>query len=333
MSYTSENILPEGTKEKDVIDFIKLLGYEFVESWDGQEIGRIKSFNWFNRENYKSWSGIHLSVYKVESQIHVDTKTSIGRSFYDLEHHNNTIRQIRKYFKGDFYTDYGKSRYLNIDTPPPEHSQSGCHLAFSGFGSNLIRVSQYLETRTFGSSNKEVTGVYWVDRFNPKLLSNILVLPFLTSIAEDYWKSTFIALFKYCDNKESILKTNRISADRLAQVSNGELSIEEAYAESISFGRISMVCKHIKAIDKQLDLASVLKKPYKRRKKSLFDSLEEITTLRNEIIHQASTPILIDDKYISDSFNMLHDSIEMCYKYITTKKGWYFDKTWNLGKK
>ena len=332
MSYSSENILPQETREKDLINFIKLLDYEYLGSWNGDELGKIKSFHWFNRKDYKSWYGVELSVYEHEGQIRVETRTNISRSYYDLEHQNKTIQLIRKYFKGEFYTDEGKSRYLNVDTPPPEHSQSGCHLAFSAFGSNLIRVAQYIEARNFGTKKLEPTGVHWIDRTNPNLLSNLLVLPFIASIAEDYWKSTYIALFKYCENKEAILKSNRISAERLAQISNNEISIEEAFAESISFGRISIVCKHFKAIDKKLDFAGVLMKPYKRRKKTLFDSLEELTDIRNQIIHQASSPIMIDDDYIKESYNILHDSIERCYKFLTDKKGWYFGKTWHTGK-
>ena len=171
-----------------------------------------------------------------------------------------------------------------------------------------------------------------IDFVNPNFLSNILILPFLASIAEDYWKSTYIALFKYSEIKESILKSNRIAGEKLAQVSNGDTTIEEAFAESVSFGNISAVCKHFKTLDKELDFASILMKPYKRRKKALFESLEEITLKRNQIIHRASTPIIIEDAYIIESFNVIHDSIELCYKFLTTKKKWDYEKTWNAGK-
>jgi len=323
MSYESQNILKEGTNKKDVITFLELLNFKKLGLWNADELGKILSYQWFEREDYKSWSGVELSFFEQENKIHIETRTNIGRSYYDLVQQNTTIRLLKKYFGGVFYTDYGKGRYLQPPSGPPEHSASGCHLAFSGFGSNLIRARQYFENVSFGDNEKQPSGIHWLDRYNPKLLSNILTLPFLASIAEDYWKSTYIALLKYSDSKESILKSNRISADRLVQVSTGFLSIEEAFAESISFGRISMVCRHFKAVEKQFDLASILKKPYRRRKKTLFDSLEEMTEFRNEIIHQASSPIIIEDEYLKDLINVLHDSVERCYEELTKLKGWY----------
>ncbi len=332
MSYESQNILQEGTNRKDVMNFIELLKFDKLGSWQADELGKIFSYQWFERDDYKSWSGVELSLFEKDNIIHIETRTNAGRSYYDLVQQNDTIRLLKKYFGGVFYTDYGKGRYLQPQSGPPEHSASGCHLAFSGFGSNLIRARQYFENVSFGDNEKQQTGLYWLDRYNPKLLSNILTLPFLASIAEDYWKSTYIALLKYSDNKESVLKTNRISADRLVQVSNGILSIEEAFAESISFGRISMTCKHFKAIDKNLDLAAILRKPYRRRKKTLFDSLEEMTELRNEIIHQASSSVIIEDKYLTDLINILHDSIDRCYEELTKLKGWHYNKTWGVGR-
>jgi len=328
MSYTSENILSEEILLKDVITFLELLDYEYSYSRKHNEIGLIRNYYWFDSKDYKSWSGVELSIYKNQNLIHVDTRTSAGRSFYDLEHQNKTMKLLRKYFKGTFRSDFGKGRYLKQDSGPPEHSASGCHLAFSDFGSNLIRAMRYYKSRSFGKQYEESTGIYWMDRHNPKFISNILILPFICSIAEDYWKSTYIAILKYSGNKEAILKSNRISSERLTLISNNNLSVEEAFAESISFGRISMVCKHFKAIDKEIDFARILRKPYRRRKKTIFDSLEEMTEIRNEIIHRASAPIFIEDDQIKDSINLLHDGIERSYKELTKLKNWEFRKMW-----
>ena len=229
-------------------------------------------------------------------------------------------------------TDEGKGRYLQINGQPPEPSASGCHLAFSSFGSNLIRARQYYDNRKFGDKKQESSGIYWLDRYNPRLLSNNFILTFLVSISEDYWKSTYIALLKYTENKESIFKTGRIYPERLVQISNGELTIEEGFAESISFARISNVCTQFKNLDKKLDFAAVLKKPYGRKKKNLFDTLEEMTEIRNLIIHEASLPVMLEEEYIKDSINILHDSTEKCYKELTKIKGWTFEKTWYAGR-
>lgn len=332
MSYESESVLSKSTKIKDLVDFVDLLNYKYLGIWNTQELGKIKNYFWFDKKDYKSTYGVELSIYQKEETIVVTTRTNVSRSFYDLEQQNKTIRLLRKYFGGHFRTDEGKGRYLNPESGPPEPAAAGCHLAFSSFGSNLIRARQYFDARSFGDYKKKKAGIYWIDMMNPRLLSNNFILTFLVSISEDFWKSLYVALLKYSENKESILKGGKITADRLVQISNGLLAVEEGFAESISFARISMVCSHFKTLDKKYDFAALLRKPYRRRKKNLFDSLEEIIELRNTIIHEASTPIILEDDYIKDAINMLHDAIERCYLDLTNKNNWHFDKPFGISK-
>jgi len=332
MSYESENILDSSIRIKDVQNFIELLGYKYQGIWNGEELGKIKSYHWFEIKDYKSTYGVELSIYTHNSKLYVTTRTNASRSYYDLEHQNKTIRLLKKHFGGTFVTDEGKGRYLQIRGKPPEPAASGCHLAFSSFSSNLIRARQYYDSRKFDEKKQESSGIYWLDRYNPRLLSNNFILTFLVSISEDYWKSTYISLLKYTENKESIFKTGKIYPDRFVKISNGELTVEEGFAESISFARISNVCNQFKNLDKKLDFAAVLKKPYRRRKKNLFDTLEEMTEIRNMIIHDASSPVMLEEEYIKDSINILHDSIEKCYKELTRIKGWSFDKTRGAGR-
>lgn len=332
MSYTSISKLENGTSLRDVQQILEFLNYEHEESRKEKDGSKIKTFYWFESKNYKSWTGVILYLIESNGEISVSTKTSNTRSYYDLEHQNKTIRLLRKYFKGDFTTDYGKGRYLNTKPHLFAFPESGCHQAFSNFGTNLFRAHNYLNNRNFGNYNVDLSGIDWLDRLNPSILSNTLVLPFLCSIAEDFWKSLYIVLLKYSDKKESILKSNRISPERLTRVSNQTLTIEEAFAESIPFGRISMVCKHFNTLDKNLHFARELRKPYRRRKKSLYDSLEEMTEIRNKLIHRASTPILIEDKYLKDLFNIIHDSVERCYTHLIETKEWSYYKTWNVPK-
>lgn len=332
MSYESENIIDKKTSLKDIEDFVKLLGFKFQGIWNSKKLGKIRSYHWFEKSDYKSTNGVELSIYYFEDLLRITTRTNESRSFFDLEHQNKTIKLIRKHFGGEFLTDMGKGRYLQLKGKPSEPSASGCHLAFSSFGSNLIRARQYFDNRKFGDVEQKPSGYYWLDRYNPRLLSNSFILTFLVSISEDYWKSTYIALLKYSENKESILKGGKIFPDKLVQISNGHLTVEEGFAESISFARISSVCNHFKAINKKFDFAAVLKKPYRRRKKNLFESLEEMTDFRNLIIHDASSPVMLQEDYIKDCINIMHDSIEKCYVELCNISGWQFDKTWGVGR-
>ncbi len=120
----------------------------------------IAEYHFFDNDDYKSWSGISLSVFqKKGGKLTVYTRTQISRSYYDLVHQNRPIRSLRHHFGGTFETDEGKSRYLHPKSTPPLPHQSGCHLAFQTFGGNLIKADIYLMSRTFPNKQWEKTGV------------------------------------------------------------------------------------------------------------------------------------------------------------------------------
>ncbi len=62
MSYTSENEIPKTTNIAHVREVIELLGYHKAK--DGLRIpDRVGSYYWYDRNDYKSWSGVELDLY------------------------------------------------------------------------------------------------------------------------------------------------------------------------------------------------------------------------------------------------------------------------------
>lgn len=334
MSYDIQNILNPKSILEDVKIFLELLEYSYLGSYKNDN-NRILKYYWFNKDNYKSWTGIELTIISNNIEINIGTRTHISASFYDIEHQNKTAKLLKKFFGGNFTSSSGKNRYLLQHESEPKPDESGCYLAYNNFGKNLIRAQQYLGNRSFDGASNKISAFPFLDIFNPRLLSNNLILPFLVSIFEDYWKSSYIALLKSSENKEAILKNwNKIYPEKIVQISNGLLSIEEAFAETLSFAKISMVCKHFNALDKKLDFASILRKPYKKRKKTLFDSLEDMTELRNRLIHDAGENIIVMDDQITTFVEDLHSTIDKCYIDLFHKKGWKIRvKTWSAGLK
>ena len=333
MSYSSTNELAPGTKFRDVAELAMLLGYCYTGGLKSEEVGRISCFNWFEEKDYHSWSGVELGIYKHESKVTVETSTPVARSYFDLEHQNKTIRLMRKHFGGTFTTDEGTGRYLRPSSGPPIPAASGCHLAFQRFGSNLITGHVYYTRRDFkGPKPKGPSGIYVIDKTNPWLISNNLLLPFLVAIMEDYWKSTYVALLRYSDKKESVLRAGRITSEQLAAVSEGKTTVEQVFAETLSFQRVSVSCKHFLALDPKLDFAGVLKKPYRRRKVPLYESLEEMTELRHDVIHRAQLSPRVTDEYLTGLVNDLEVAIIRCYRHLTKTYGWVYDKGWGAGR-
>ncbi|MBI1818089.1 MAG: hypothetical protein HYR72_24175 [Deltaproteobacteria bacterium] len=332
MSYCSSNSLEPGTKVNDVIEFVRLLRYRPEGSLSSEEVGRLRCFHWFDEADYRSWSGIELSIHETQGTVQVETRTPIGRSYYDLSHQNDTIRLLRKHFGGSFVTDEGRGRYQRPGSGPPSPAASGCHLAFQRFGANLITCHVYFRDREFKSpKRKRPTGVYVMDFTNPWLISNNLLLPYLVAITEDYWKSTFIPLLRYSSKKEAILRSGRLTAEHLAAVSDGRRSVEEALVEALPFQRVSAACRHFSALDPNLDFAGVLRKPYRRRRQSLFESLEQMTEIRHELVHRARLSEVLTDEFVASLLHNLQVAVVRCYRHLTKRNGWAFEKWWAVG--
>lgn len=330
MSYESDNQLPKAINVKDVIELIESLGYKKTHQ---PTKGEIAQYQWFELEDYKSWSGVELSILKNDGCLNVYTRTNISRSYWDLIHQNHTIKVIKKRFGGNFRTDVGKNRYFHLEGEPPLPQQSGCHLAFQIFGVNLIRADIYLMNRNFPNEQWEKTGLIdHFDEMNPRLLSNNMLVPYLVSIMEDYFKSTFIALLKYSPKKEYFFKKSRLSSSHLVKISNREISVEDAVAEMLSFQNISAICNNINKLDNNLDLSGVLKRPYRKRKKKLYDDLESLLSQRHVFIHKGIMNIQFEDKKLKKAMKDLEVSVCRCYRAIINRYDWQYEKDWYRGK-
>ncbi|HEX5036151.1 MAG TPA: hypothetical protein VFX30_03235 [bacterium] len=319
------------TRVKDVSEFIELLGYQYEGRIHSNQAGELLCYRWFEDRNYHSWSGVELSLHRRNGSVYVETRTAGAISYFDFKQQNKTIKLIKKHFGGSFETDEGKGRYLSIHESriPPE--ASGCHLAFNRFGSNLIASRVYISSRNFKFQRPhELKGFPEMARINPWIISNNLCLPFLVSIFEDYWKTTYVALLKCSEKKERIFKSVKISAEKLALASTGSISLEEAFAESLSFQNVLSICKNFSELDPKIKIDAVLRKPYRRRKISLFDSLEEMIKLRHRIIHSADFAILTDE-YIKGLSHNLEVAVVKCYQHLTEIYGWRYEKWWHAG--
>lgn len=334
MSYTSENILHHRTRVSEVLEYITLLGCQRINASKYSLKNEVAQFYYFDEKDYKSWSAVGVSVYVNKSNVSVTTHSSSSRSYYDLAMQNKLIKGLKIIFGGHFTTDSGRNRCIRLVGKPPSAAESGCHLAFDRFGHNIIRAGLYMESRVFPEKKWENTGELWfMDSINPRLLSNNLMLPFFVAIVEDYFKSTFVAMLRYSDRKEAFFKGARLSSDQLCNISSSKLSIEEAIAENLSFQRITSICQHFKLMDPKIDLASLLRKPYRNRKLTLFDELNLAVVKRHKFIHGGESDLELEDLKVWNLLDVIEAVVVRVYKSITEYKGWVFDKGWNRGKR
>lgn len=316
MSYESENVLPAGCSLSRLKEVVELLGYKAVS--DGLQVpSRVGCYYWHDPQEYKSWTGVELDLYRDGSSIKMTTRSRISRSYWDLMHQNKTIKLVRDLFGGTFETDAGTGRYWRPDKAPPSALSSGCYLARWRFHNALMKANIYLMNRKLegNMAKDEPTGLPFVDEVNPRLLSNNFLIPFVIAVWEEYYRATFTAVLRYADKREAVLKKARLSHAQLEQIA-AEKQIERSIAECFAFQRPSMIGDNFKLIDARLDLASAMRKPYRKRKVTLYDSIEALVEGRNAFVHAGEMDMSLFDKRLETILKDVVMAVDRAYDAI-----------------
>lgn len=314
MSYESESQLGTDASLKAVCELVELLGYRKIP--DGLTVpDRVGSYMWYGSIDYRSYVGVELDIYKTKGNpILVTTRSRAGRSYWDLVHQNRTLKLLRDLLGGSFTTDAGRNRYERPDEAPPKPVASGCFIARWRFHNASAKPMIYLWQRGLDQPNTKVTGLQYVDDMNPKLFSNNLVLPYLVAIWEEFFKASFTAMLRYSMQREAALNRAKLPHAQLEMIAAGVSTVEEALAETLSFQRPSIVSANFKLIDPKLDLAGVLRKPYRRRKQSLFDSIEMLVEDRNEFVHTGNMNVKFTEEQLERTLKDFEVAVDRCYR-------------------
>ncbi len=317
MSYTSESEIPKTAKLSHVQDVIALLGYKKVQD-DLDVPNRIASYFRYEEADYQSWAGVELDIYREGDAIKITTRSGSCRSYWDLVQQNKTLKLIRDLFGGHFTTDAGRNRYWRPDEPPPSPLSSGCFLARWRFHNALGKAHIYLMNRVLeGPIAREApSGLGYLDELNPRLLSNNFLLPYIVAVWEDYFRSTFVAALKYSNQRERALKKVRLSHTQLEQIALGTQPIERAVAESFSFQRPSLIAENFRLLDPKLNVGGAMRKPYKRRKTSLYDSIEDLIEGRNAFVHAGKIDMALYDKQLKTTLADIGVAVDRAYECI-----------------
>lgn len=229
-----------------------------------------------------------------------------------------TLKMLRDLFGGHFTTDAGRNRYWRPDEPPPLPLASGCFLARWRFHNGLGRARVYLMNRKFegASALDKSSGHQYIDEFNPRLLSNNFLMPYVVAIWEDYFRSTFAAVLKYSEQRDGILKKTRLSHTHLEQIALGAQPIERAVSECFSFQRPSLISENFRIMDSKLDVGGAMRKPYRRRKVSLYDSIEALVEGRNAFVHEGEMNMALFDQKMQIALDDIVTAVDRAYECI-----------------
>ena len=310
MGYDGTNYLPENTSKSKLIEFIKILGFR----------GKGNSYYFFKDEDYKYLYGVILRIKNTPDGLLVHTRNPIYCSDYDLKYQNYVMKQLKQYFGGYFYSDYGKNRYFPVDVDKTTPAERGCYAAHFRL-SNLFNDIRFLVNNY---NEDEKVAKMFEDFGTPSgnaLLSNISTT-YISSIIENYFRQLYVALLKYSEKKERLISSVRVNNFDLFEVSESKLSIEEAVALAKSFQNINKINTYFLEINKKIDIRGILSKPYHRRKETLYETLNRVLEHRHSLVHRMNIDIGYKKDDVLKDINSVEVALTKVYKHICSVFEW-----------
>jgi len=314
LGYDATIVLKEGTNKSKVEDFLTLLGYTRYDT---------NTYYHYNEEDFKSLYYVHAtfdSEYYKNYKIYL--RTLIYCSNYDLYFINRTIREFRKFFECDFRTDIGRGKYFKHDKIITK-AEAGCYKSIFNTDNEFTNLRLFVDLLEKGDHPlknfpEEIVG----RENNPIYKIRALALPYMATIIEEYFRNTYIALLMYSERKEKIFSNIKINSNDILRVSNKEISIEEAISRTMSFQNIYKITSYYRELDPQLDIKGILSKPYKRRKESLFMTLDRILNQRHELIHSNKVNFFYQNSNLKKDIDSIEESLKRVYKYLIDTYSW-----------
>lgn len=331
MSLGSTNYISSTVPFKNLFWVIEKLGY--VETLVPKDLKQYykKMYFWWPEKQDLTYVGVELNIcHAKNNKICIETRTRAGRSCIELQQQNHTIKIIKEFFGGYFETDYGKNKLFPPNDCNPEKTdlEMAIYVQRWIFNNALIPLHIYSDfiaekIHTNGSAGdlySDATGLLpFMDNMRPLVVSNNIQLPYLIGAWENYIKNVFLSLLKYGDGYEKFIKPDKLSAEDLIKIKNGEMCIEECLVNRLSFQRPYTIIANFKKLDSSIDVNAIFHIPFKRRKKSLYEQIDNIIELRNKIVHDGFLDVSLTQKDISRFIENITEVADRLYKAIGEK--------------
>ena len=317
MGYDSSITLPKKTKLKEVKKFLHLLKYQELD----------KDYFFYNdNDSEEHFTGVTLTIEKDKSEnLELYLRTTIWTTVADTEYTNLTLSEVSKRFGGYYRTENGKNKPYKFEGIERRNSEAGCFTVFMTFRNNMVKPNVFCQHLEMELEKRPLSNDLWiVNEHHPVSIGMNISIPFLISVFEEYFRSTFIVLLKWSDNKKEILKSLRINTEDLADVSSGISSIEKIASRNISFQNISSINSAFDKISKEIKFIHLLKS--KDPEKKYFEKINKLIEFRHQIIHNNSTNPFYDIKEFKNDLNLIFDICELFYDRLIEINNWNKEK-------
>lgn len=317
MGYDSSIILPKKTKLKEVKKFLNLLKYQELD----------KDYFFYNdNDSEEHFTGVTLTIEKDKAEnLELNLRTTVWTTVADTEYTNLTLSEVSQRFGGYYRTENGKNKPYKFEGIERRNSEAGCFTVFMTFKNNMVKPNVFRQHLEMELENRPLSDDLWiVNEHHPVSIGMNISIPFLISVFEEYFRSTFIVLLKWSDNKKEILKGLRINTEDLADVSSGISSIEKIASRNISFQNISSINSAFDKISKEIKFIHLLKS--KDPTKKYFEKINKLIEFRHQIIHNNLTNPFYDIKEFKNDLNLIFDICELFYDRLIEVNNWNKEK-------
>lgn len=102
----------------------------------------------------------------------------------------------------------------------------------------------------------------------------------------------------------------------------GQIIDPQVFASTLSFQNIKKICANFHNLDKGLDIGIALKRPYHKRKKNLYDQVNEILERRHGLIHHLELDGDYSTENLQKDIEDITVAIKRVYKYLCEYYNW-----------
>lgn len=231
--------------------------------------------------DYEMHQPVVIFLEKGNGKIsHISLRLQIWANYYEKLKFNNLLKVLSKQLDGDFVTDNGKNKLLILKGALKiSKAEAGCYYAYDDLESAINSLQYFINNISEFQNEKDLLKVIG-DVALPSIFSAHMAEIYMVTLIETYFRSVYTALLKYSENKENVLKNQRIRDEDIIDITNGKISVEEAFALSKNFQNLRRICDSFNELDKNIKLEKFLKE------NKFYDKLNVVINTRHKLIHR-----------------------------------------------
>ncbi len=333
MGWDATFYFPAGTKRSDAEHFLGLIGYKRVPRDSISREMKATSFYYPSDNDPSRLSSVTAKIYFEEDGSLVATsRANIWCTRRDTELQNLMLRELKRYFVGGhFVSDFGRNRLFVNNRPKRQGVEAGCFAASSNFLNSVKKLSALVwsssESRRKPQPKSDISWV--MNQSHPAVITANLGTVYLVALIEEFFKSIFVETLRSARSEINFNRFRPPGGSFLERAFQGEIALEEAIAESLSFQNAESMRRIFSDLPSLGLVSKYLGKTISTKSKTLRSrALQDLFDRRHRIVHQAELDFDYLPEHLSRHIKFCERLVEGLYRALTVENKWPYEKPW-----